>query len=151
MLHVHLDQKTRKNTCDRQSSEEIPVNFVLLWIRGIVHPLKTFAELKNKPAPLWGLRAVLTRFVGGSAIGVVLLFLLPNRRPFERPYFTFLSEETYYTAQIFISPLFGIGIWLLMCSIVHLILRTSGKASDFDKILNIIGFGMLVPMPIVWI
>jgi hypothetical protein len=105
----------------------------------------------SKPAPLWGLLAVLTRFAGGSLLGIPLLLLLPGRRPFERPYLTFLSEETYYTTQIFISPLFGVAIWLLMSSIAHLILRLSRKASDFDKILNIIGFGMLVPMPVVWI
>jgi hypothetical protein len=34
---------------------------------------------------------------------------------------------------------------------MHVILRLSRRASDFDKILNIIGFGMLIPMPVLWI
>lgn len=118
---------------------------------GLLRPPEAFAELKSELPPLWGFLAVLTRFAGGSLIGAVLLLLLPHRRPFERPYFSFLGEETYYAAQVFISPLFGIAIWLLMGSIAHLILRLSGRTSEFDQILNVIGLGMLIPMPVVWI
>ncbi len=38
-----------------------------------------------------------------------------------------------------------------MSSIVHVILRLAGNASNFDQILNITGMGMLIPMPVVWL
>ena len=34
---------------------------------------------------------------------------------------------------------------------VHLILRGIGRESDFDWILNVIGFGLLIPMPLTWL
>ena len=59
--------------------------------------------------------------------------------------------ENYYSAEIFFLPVFGFAIWLLGSAIVHLVLRLSGKASDIDQVLNIVGMGMLIPMPVVWL
>ena len=52
---------------------------------------------------------------------------------------------------MFILPLWGLAIWILMASIAYLGLRLTSAKSDYDKILNIIGMGMLVPMPLLWI
>ncbi len=38
-----------------------------------------------------------------------------------------------------------------MSAIVHLVLRLAGNVSDFDQVLNIVGMGMLIPMPLVWL
>ena len=38
-----------------------------------------------------------------------------------------------------------------MGSVAHLLLVISGIKSDYNKVLNIIGIGMLVPMPFLWI
>ena len=79
----------------------IALDFLRIWRLGLFQPLKAFNELKNKQAPLWGLKAVLIRFVGGSILGAILLFLLPNQIPFEKPYINLISEDVYYIAQVF--------------------------------------------------
>jgi hypothetical protein len=62
-----------------------------------------------------------------------------------------LPTERYYLAEMFFLPLWGLAIWILMGSFVYLSLRFINSKSDYDKILNIIGIGMLVPMPFLWI
>lgn len=121
-----------------------------LWFLGITNPRTAFAELRKKPAPLWGLWAVLIRFVTTSFTSILLLYLL-NRKPFVTPCLSFLSEENYYAAEIFFLPVFGVLGWLLAGSVVHIILRLSKKTNDFDWILNVIGWGLLIVMPAVWL
>ena len=125
------------------------MNFFQIWFLGIVNPSLAFDELREKPAPHWGFWAVLIRFIGTSMTTILALFLL-DRQPFERSYLTFLSEENYYAAEIFFLPIFGIAIWILSSGIVHLVLCLGGKNSNFDQILNVVGMGMLIVMPVVW-
>ncbi len=125
------------------------MNFVRLWLWGVFHPTRSFDELKNKPAPQWGLLAVLIRFVTTVLIEPFLLYLL-GRQPFAPSYLTFLSTKDYYQAEVFFLPLFGVALWLLMSSLAHVLLRVCGKGSDMDGILNIVGLGMLIPMPVLW-
>jgi hypothetical protein len=109
-----------------------------------------FDELRQKPAPSWGLRAVLIRFIVTSLTTTLALYLL-GRLPFAPSRLTFLPVEHYYRAEILFLPLWGLGIWLLMASMAHVFIRLARKRSDFDQILNVIGMGMLVPMPAVWL
>lgn len=53
-------------------------------------------------------------------------------------------------AQVFFLPIFGVTVWLLMSSFAHVVLRVAGKASNCDQVLNIVGIGMLIPMPVTW-
>jgi hypothetical protein len=99
---------------------------------------------------MWGFWAVVVRFVFTSLTTILLLHLL-GRVPFKPSRLTFLATENYYGVEIFFLPLYGLLIWLLGSAVVHLVLRLSGKACDFDQVLNVIGMGMLIPMPVVWI
>ena len=38
-----------------------------------------------------------------------------------------------------------------MSAFAHVTLRLAGKESLFDAVLNIIGMGMLIPMPLTWV
>jgi len=38
-----------------------------------------------------------------------------------------------------------------MSAVVHVVLRLAAQKSDFDQVLNIVGMGMLIPMPVVWL
>lgn len=126
------------------------MNFVQVWLLGIINPSRAFEELKGKPAPIWGLWAVVIRFVVTSLTTTLTLYLL-GRVPFVPSRLTFLATENYYAAEIFFLPMFVLALWLLGSAIVHLILRLDGKISDYDQILNIVGMGMLIPMPVVWL
>ncbi len=126
------------------------VDFVRLWLTGLVNPARAFELLTDKPAPQWGLYGVLVRFVGLS-LTTGLLTLALDRKPFQQSYLTFLNPDNYYIAEFFFMPLFGLGVWLLGSALVHLLLRLAGQASNFDTILNLIGFALMIPMPIVWV
>jgi len=126
------------------------MNFFQVWLLGIINPPHAFDELRKKPAPFWGFWAILIRFVGTSTTEILALYLL-SRKPFKPSHLTFLSDKNYYLAEMFFLPIFGFGIWLLTSSVVHLILRLGRKPSNFDQILNIVGMGMLIIMPAVWL
>jgi hypothetical protein len=125
------------------------MNFVRVWLFGVIHPARSLDELKDKPAPQWGLWAVLIRFVTTALIETFPLYLL-GREPFAPSYLTFLSTKDYYKAEVFFLPLFGLALWLLMSGLAHVLVRVAGKGSDMDRILNIVGLGMLIPMPVLW-
>jgi hypothetical protein len=126
------------------------VTFLHLWLVGIYNPAKFAEELKSKPAPLWGFAAVAIRF-SGSTLTTGLLALITQLTPFQPSSLTFLPTEVYYRYQLFFLPLFGLAVWLLMSGVAHTAIRLAGRRSDFDQVLNIIGLGMLVPMPVVWL
>ena len=126
------------------------MNFFQVWLLGIVNPSRAFDELRKKPAPYWGLWAILARFVPTSLTSVLALLLL-GRVPFAPSYLTFLPAEDYYAAEIFFLPVFGLAAWLLGGAVVHLCLRLAGNPSDFNWILNVVGFGLLIVMPAVWL
>ena len=117
---------------------------------GILRPGRAFHILVEKPAPGWGLVSILVRFVGTSLTSILALWLL-HFQPFVPSYLTILSESNYYQAEIYFLPVFGIGAWLLSSALIHLILRISGRESSIDWVMNVIGFSLLVVMPLVWL
>lgn len=126
------------------------MNFVQIWLTGLINPFRAFEALKGKPAPMWGFWAVLIRYVVTSLTTTLALYLL-GRVPFTPSRLTFLANENYYAAEILFFPIFGLAIWLLMSGTVHIVLSLTRKTSDFNQILNIVGMAMLIPMPVVWL
>lgn len=124
--------------------------FLRTWFLAIARPSTAFRELVDKPAPQWGLASILVRFVGTSLTSILALWLL-DFHPFVPPYLSFVDEADYYLAEIFFLPIFGIGAWLLSSALCHLILRLLGRASDLDWIMTVIGFSLLIVMPLVWL
>lgn len=124
--------------------------FLNLWLLAIVRPCEAYHLLFEVPAPHWGLYATLIRFVGTALTSILALHLL-NKRPFVPPSITFLNESKYYQAEIFFLPLFGIAAWLLASALIHLILRLAGIESNIDWMMNVIGFSLLVVMPVIWL
>ena len=126
------------------------MDFVHVWLSGITNPRRAVEQLRGQPAPHCGLRYMLMRWAG-TVLTTGLLALALKRGAPQQSYLTFLPTEAYRVAGLFISPAFGCGIWLLMSALVHLIFRLGGEESDLDPILNIVGWGMLVVMPVVWL
>jgi hypothetical protein len=124
--------------------------FARIWLHLALRPVIGFRDLAEQPAPLWGLYAVLARFVPTSLTSILALFLL-GRRPFVPSYLAFLDDAAYYRAEIFFLPLFGLLAWLLASALVYLLLRLLGKPSSIDWIMNVIGFSLLAVMPVVWL
>ncbi|MGD2157844.1 MAG: hypothetical protein PVG32_13300 [Anaerolineales bacterium] len=124
--------------------------FLRVWFLAITKPKKAFSILEERPAPMWGLKAILVRFIGTSLTSILALYLI-DFRPFVASYLKILNEENYYLAEIFFLPFFGLGAWLLSSALVHLILRISKQESSIDWIMNVIGISLLVVMPFVWI
>ena len=126
------------------------MNFIQVWLLGLVNPSRAFDEVRKKPAPLCGFWAILVRYVVTALTTTLALHLL-GRTPFLPSYLTFLPTENYFTAEIFFMPVFGLAVWLLGSAVVHLCLRLAGRPSGFDWILNVIGFALLIVMPVVWL
>lgn len=124
--------------------------FLRLWFMAILHPRAAFSTLEAKPAPWWGFCAILVRFVGTALTSILALMLL-GARPFVPSYLSFLDEASYYRAEVFFLPLFGVAAWLLSSALVHLIVRMTGRESHIDWIMNVIGFSLLAVMPVVWL
>jgi hypothetical protein len=124
------------------------MDFLALWFTGLLHPLRAMEALRTRPAPLWGLTAVLVRFVGTSLLVTLPLALL-GRTPFTPSYLEFIRTDEYYRVWVFVLPLFGVVTWLLMSSFAQLVLRLSAHHTDFDRIANVVGMAMLIPMPAV--
>jgi hypothetical protein len=124
--------------------------FLSLWFLAMIRPREAYDLLLEVPAPKWGLYSTLIRFVGTAITSILALHLL-SRRPFVLPYVTFLDGTDYYKAEILFLPLFGLAAWLLSSALVHLILRLARIESHIDWVMNVIGFSLLVVMPVVWL
>ncbi|MBN1483395.1 MAG: hypothetical protein JXA37_01625 [Chloroflexia bacterium] len=124
--------------------------FLRLWLVALGRPARALALLREKPAPAWGLYATLVRFVVTALTSILALQLL-GRRPFVPPYVTFLDGAHYYRAEVLFLPLFGLAAWLLASALVYLLLRLARIDADVDWIMNVIGFSLLVVMPVVWL
>jgi hypothetical protein len=98
------------------------MGFVRVWMIGFYNPPGAFRHLKEKPAPWWGLGAVIVRFVGTS-ITTVLLLYLNGQSPFRQPSPAFLLEKNYYAMEIFFLPVYGVLVWLLMGAVAHLLFQ----------------------------
>ena len=126
------------------------IEILRIWSLAIPKPRKAFSILEKKPEPVWGLFSILIRFIGTSLTSILGLYLI-DFQPFIPPYLSFLNGSDYYRAEIFFLPVFGIAAWLLSSALVHLILRMFGLESSIDWIMNVIGFSLLVVMPVVWL
>lgn len=124
--------------------------FLKVWFLAMIRPGDAYDRLLEAPAPHWGLYATLVRFVGTALTSILALALL-DKRPFVPPYVTFLDEAGYYRAEVLFLPVFGLATWLLSGALVHLILRLFRLEGGVDWVLNVIGFSLLVVMPVVWL
>ena len=126
------------------------MSFLRAWFLGVINPSRMFGELKSKPAPQWGLWAVLVSSIVSSLTTFLPLYIL-GRVPFSRSILSILPTDQYYRAQVFFFPVFALAVWLLMSGVAHVILRLSNKEGNFDQILNIAGISGLVFMPVDWL
>jgi hypothetical protein len=106
--------------------------------------------LEGKPAPLWGFISVLVRFSRSSLTSILALQLL-EYRPMGPSYLSFLTEANDYQAAVFFLPIFGVGAWLLSSALVPLTLKIFGRDGNIDGFMNVVGFALIVVMPIVWL
>lgn len=114
----------------------------------MLHPRQVMRELRDVDGIAPGLRAVLIRFLVTDVVETVPLALL-GRLPFRSSRLP-VAPARHYRAQAVVLPLLGPLLWLLMGSAGHLALRVAGRKSRLDRVLNVVGLGMLVPMPLLW-
>jgi hypothetical protein len=126
------------------------VKIIRLCLKGMTDPRAAFGALRVEPSPIPGLLAVLIRFVLTSLTTVLALRQL-NAQPFYPPSIAIADPARYYDAQVYFLPVFGIAIWQLMSAMIATLLALGGTKVDFSKVLNLVGVGMLIPMPVVWI
>jgi hypothetical protein len=125
-----------------------PGPLIRLWVRGITHPAQAMQALPHAGGPRLGLRTVLTRFLVTDLIETLPQALL-GRRPFT-PTRLPIPPQRHYRAQLVYLPAFGVAAWLLMGDAAHGLLRLSRHHSDLGRVLDVVGVGMLVPMPPLW-
>lgn len=119
------------------------MNFIRLWLLGYVNPAKLVDELRSKSAPHWGLLAQLIRALLDSLL-LYLPLALMGRQPPTPSNLSFLSTEHYYRALIWLSPFVLMAELMMTAAFLHLVIRLSGRHSDFDQIVNISGMAALV-------
>jgi len=119
------------------------MNFIKLWLTGYVRPVGFIDELKSKQAPHWGFYAQLLRAAFDSFL-VYLPVALMGRVPPTPSYISFVPTERYYAALIVLAPVVLIAELLIGTSFLHVAIRLSGRPSDFDQILNIVGMAALI-------
>jgi Yip1 domain len=93
--------------------------------------------------------AVVARFTVQDVVQTLPLALL-SRGPFI-PAKLPVRPEHHYRAQIAFLPVVGMGQWLLMGATAHGLLRLTGQRSDLSRVLDVIGVGMLIPVPPLWL
>jgi hypothetical protein len=119
------------------------MDFFQLWLTGYVKPIRFIDELKSKPAPHWGFYAQLLRAAFDSLL-VYLPVALMGRVPPTPSYISCIPTEHYYAALIGLTPVVLMSQLLLGTSFLHVAIRLSGRPSDFDQILNIVGMAALI-------
>ncbi|HEY6686426.1 MAG TPA: hypothetical protein VI094_09495, partial [Propionibacteriaceae bacterium] len=122
---------------------------IRLWGQGLVHPIAAMESLPDTGAPKQGLAAVLIRFAIQDLAQTLPLALL-GRRPF-MPAKVPIRPKNHYRTQLVYLPVFGLGAWLLMGGAVAGLLRLTGQKLDVRRVLDVIGVGMLIPMPALWL
>ena len=126
------------------------MNFLQVWAASYFTPKRAVDQLKDKPAPHWGLYGVLIRCILVSLAWYLPAFVL-GREPPKLNYLTFTTTENFYLLLSIIFPALTLFSWLLDAAIAHVILRMIGWDSNIDQILNIDGMGYLVLAPLVLI
>ena len=119
------------------------MSFIRLWLTGYVNPVKLVDELRLKPAPHWGLLAQLVRAFMDSFLLYLPLSLM-GRVPPKPSNLFFIPTEHYYSALIWLSPIVLIAELMMVAAFIHIVLRLTGRHSDFDQIVNISGMAALV-------
>ena len=119
------------------------------WVRGVVDPVAVMRALPDAGWPRLGLVAVVTRFTVQDVVQTLPLALL-GRRPFI-PAKLPVRPEHHYRAQLVFLPVAGMGLWLLMGATAHGLVRLTGQPSDLGRVLDVIGVGMVIPMPPLWV
>lgn len=115
----------------------------------MARPSSVVRSLPSTGPPTVGLAAVVTRFAVQDLVETVPLALL-GRRPF-MPATVPIAAEKHYRAQALFLPVFGLGTWLLIGGAAQAVLRLSGQGYDVRRVLDVIGVGMLIPMPPLWL
>jgi hypothetical protein len=62
-----------------------------------------------------------------------------------------IPPKRHYRTQLVYLPAFSVGAWLLMGATAHGLLRLSGYDADLRRVLDVVGMGMLMPMPPLWV
>ena len=119
------------------------MDFIRVWFTGYYNPARMMDQLRSRRAPLWGFYGQFLR----AAFDALLLYLplaIMGLIPPTRSYVSFLSTEQYYWHLVWLAPIVLAAEWLLGSAFVHLVLRLSGRRTDFDQLLNIGGMVALV-------
>ena len=119
------------------------MSFVRLWFTGYYNPVRMIEQLRSKPAPQWGFYGMLLR----AALDSLLLYLpcaLMGRIPPEPSNLSLLPTEQYYGHLIWLAPIVLAAVWLLTSAFIHVVLRLTGRPSEFDQVLNITGMSAIV-------
>jgi hypothetical protein len=116
--------------------------FLQLWLTAYHSPIRFADGLRDKPAPQWGLYAVLLRGLLDSLLLYLPVFVM-GRQPPTPSYIPIFSTERYYGTLILIGPLLFAGHWLLEGALMHVVLCLTRRRSDVDLILNILGMTSL--------
>lgn len=124
-------------------------NLARSWFRGLTHPGAVMRALPDMGKPKIGLQAAAARFALQDLLVTLPLALL-RRKPFS-PSRLPVRPEQHYRTQLVLLPLFGTGQWLLMGVAAQGLLRLAGERTELNRVLDVIGLGMLIPMPPLWL
>ncbi|MBN1137962.1 MAG: hypothetical protein JXM73_15335 [Anaerolineae bacterium] len=124
--------------------------FIRLWLTAYRSPARFAADLRGRPAPHWGLIAVILRGLIDSLLLYLPIYLM-GRQPPTPSFIPIFSTEHYYRTLIFIGPLLFLAHWLMEGALMHVILRLTRRRGDevpasqagIDLILNILGMTSL--------
>jgi hypothetical protein len=116
--------------------------FLRLWLTAYRSPARFADGLRDKPAPHWGLYAIILRGLIDSLLLYLPVYLMGWQPP-TPSYIPIFSTEHYYRTLIFIGPLVFLAHWLLGSALTHVVLRLTRRRSDVDLILNILGMTTL--------
>lgn len=116
--------------------------FLRLWLTAYRSPARFADGLRDKPAPHWGLYAIILRGLIDSLLLYLPVYLMGWQPP-TPSYIPIFSTEHYYWTLIFIGPLVFLAHWLLGSALTHVVLRLTRRRSDVDLILNILGMTTL--------
>ena len=119
------------------------MSFFRVWFLGYTNPAKMIEALRSKPAPHWGLLAQLVRALLDSFLLYLPLSLM-GRVPPTPSHLSFLPTEQYYAALIWLAPVVLIAEQLMQAAVIHVVIRLTGRPSNFDQIVNIVGMSALV-------
>lgn len=118
------------------------------WGVWMAAPAGLMRALPRHGPPSLGAAAVLARFVVTDLLETIPR-AVQGQAPFH-PTSLPIPPERHYRAQSLYLPAFGLAQWLLMGGVAHGLLRVAGQQSSLPRVLDVIGAGMLLPMPALW-